>query len=1108
MNCERWYINIIIRYPYIVLLVISLLSCICLILPFTMRNLNAFNFQDPQMGFSTRNTLISNRLTAWENLQREIRPSGILTKNPKEFLAANHLNTTTVVSSTPYIKRRGSKKKNKQQNRIHANQIEAEDSERNKLVFGKLMNTSERDSLDMLEKNKWRDLQNLTGYHPSEVLVSYEEQFCGQPDEKYAHMVVTTKNEDNLFTLQYLRSLCKLERVIMNSRLMKGRCISNNQEQGKCCKPWSLPNYVATLFDRHSCLTITEDDVNGTLSILEKCANYFHENRLDGKCLKRKNCDVPLQCIKHDAVYSILKYLASITYFPRGEVDASTQELKETILFLPVAAGIASVPLYHDITSLGTDFEGLSIVAMDFGIKSTIFDEYLIRDTRLMALGTLFVLLCVWIYTTSIFLTIMTIISILFVLIVSYFLYKVVYGISFFPFMNVLTVVICIGLGADNTFILCKFWQVNKIRQSASNDTNKIMIATFHHALKSLCITSLTTAVAFWGSYFTSVTAIVCFSIFAGTAIVINFILTISWVPACLIIRENSCFSRMTPYYSMLSKTVGLLCATKWSKKLAAKWNCPEEFLIEAVVHLRYFWIVGFTSLALASSFIVFVKPGLVLPTSVDFQLLLSSHPFEKYDFIYKQKFLFNKEKEDYSITEYKMPLRFVWGVLPVDNGNHLDPVNLGNIVLDSSFDMAHASSQMWLKNFCRDIKLQPFFQPIMGISLTSCFIHTFISSMERRCYDSFAKEDKSPCCSLSKFPFNRTTFNYCVIEEMAEIYDGPPEYVYPKTSGAFFSKGESPSIRAVALEFDSNVSFSISYKNIDRFYKEVMDWATPYLSTAPPTMQNGFFTSDLNFYDLQQELISGTKLSILTSMLLASGVLMLTTLNPLLTFLSIVTVFFTIITTIAGLILCGWTLNILESVAISTSIGLAVDFSLHYCVNYKLCPSDIRKSREDATRYSLSCLMGPSFMAGLTTAGAGFFMLFSEILPYFQVGLFLVIIMSISWAYATFYLGSLLYILGPSENCLRYSYIKLRRKLVLRKDKSVRHENKEAIANTSSCTDLENVSFISHNTDTSKQKKSSFDEPCVKYVPNHGLKSQSPISNITILMGDDKTLD
>ena len=41
----------------------------------------------------------------------------------------------------------------------------------------------------------------------------------------------------------------------------------------------------------------------------------------------------------------------------------------------------------------------------------------------------------------------------------AYFVYTFVFRIEFFPFMNVLTAVIAVGVGADDTFILYKAWQ-------------------------------------------------------------------------------------------------------------------------------------------------------------------------------------------------------------------------------------------------------------------------------------------------------------------------------------------------------------------------------------------------------------------------------------------------------------------------------------------------------------------------------------------------------------------------------------------------------------------------------------------------------------------------
>lgn len=449
------------------------------------------------------------------------------------------------------------------------------------------------------------------------------------------------------------------------------------------------------------------------------------------------------------------------------------------------------------------------------------------------------------------------------------------------------------------------------------------------------------------------------------------------------------------------------------------------------------------------------------------------------------------------------MPLRFVWGVVPIDNGNYLNPANLGSLELDQNFDMADPASQVWLRNFCSNLRLQPFYQPIFGVSLTGCFIETFITSMDRRCIDDFSKNDRSPCCNSSPFPFNRSVFNGCIIDELAEIYKGPSKFVYPKTAGVMFSKEDIPLVKAVVVEFESNVTFSMSYDMIDDFYTQVNEWTKLQLLTAPPNMQNGFFVSDLSFYDLQGELSRGTKIAIFVSMVLASGVLILSTLNPLLSALAIVTITFSIITTIASLVLCGWTLNILESVAISTAIGLAVDFSLHYCINYRLCPTNLTRSREDATRYALSCLMGPSFMAGLTTAAAGFFMIFSLILPYFQIGLFLVLIMTISWLYATFFLGSLLVTVGPIQNCCQYTYTGICRRLLRHKNEPIRRENNEPMASTSSTTELDRVSFIKHDTPIPIKKKSSFKEPYVRYIPNQGVADQSPSSNVTIIMSD-----
>lgn len=89
--------------------------------------------------------------------------------------------------------------------------------------------------------------------------------------------------------------------------------------------------------------------------------------------------------------------------------------------------------------------ELVSVIAMDLGIKNALFDDWLIYDGYLVALGGLFIMLCMWKYTNSLFITMMTLIANVFSLGISYFVYTCVLELPFFPFMNLLAVIVMIG---------------------------------------------------------------------------------------------------------------------------------------------------------------------------------------------------------------------------------------------------------------------------------------------------------------------------------------------------------------------------------------------------------------------------------------------------------------------------------------------------------------------------------------------------------------------------------------------------------------------------------------------------------------------------------------
>lgn len=269
---------------------------------------------------------------------------------------------------------------------------------------------------------------------------------------------------------------------------------------------------------------------------------------------------------------------------------------------------------------------------------------------------------------------------------------------------------------------------------------------------------------------------------------------------------------------------------------------------------------------------------------------------------------------------------------------------------------------------------------------------------------------NREPCCEASPFPYSEKVFNKCIIEAIQDLYSTPSTLFVPGVAGPRFNK-TSLAIQAIVIEFESNVTFSLSYQEMDDFYNQVEAWMSLQLSTAPTSMSNGWFHSELSFYDVQRSLLGSTSLSIGIAMLIALIVLMASTWNIWLSLMSVLCLSCVVVVSIAMLVLLGWNLNVLESVCVTLAVGLSIDFSLHYAVGYRLSPV---AERQAAVEYTLSRMSSPIAMAAATTFAAGAAVLLSTVVAYKQIGTFLVVVMFTSWLYSTFLLPSLLFVVAP----------------------------------------------------------------------------------------------
>ncbi|XP_033734465.1 protein dispatched homolog 1-like [Pecten maximus] len=954
------YVRVLAHYPYVVLLAVFVVVATCLILSTTVIQLP--DFGDPMAGFEPRGTDLGERLVTFHNVMY----------NPNNKLSL--------------------------------------------LPFGAGFEDQIEDQITDKTDND-TELWDEQGYVKRSTKRT---TLCNLPDKDYrglARIVFRSKDGSNLFSADKIRHMCRVEEERIHTHpTYPGMCLRANDDS--CCRSWSLGNYIAFLTGHENCSEIRDEDVSKVGRLLQSCAPFYHNYTLKHNCdtlkrgAKRYICqNMPKKCMRLNTVYDIFHYIADVEFLPANN-KVSRPVLSWAVTFLPVYAKENTVELYKHMEEWTESLEEVQIVGVNFGIKYVLFSEYLMSDTVWLVSAACVIFLIIWLYCASLFITIMTFLMMFWSLELAYFIYMLVFEIKFFPYMNLVTVIIVIAIGADDVFIYSKVWHLAK--SEPNNGTlEKIVSNTLKHATLSMFVTSFTTAAALFTTTISSITAIKCFSIYAGLTVVCNFVLVVTWLPASIIIHDKwcNCEAWYNPEFLTNKGICYYMCIVPY--KVHDQFSEWSKILFEKVVpfimiKLRILWIVLLGGIGIGGIIVIFFYPKLKLPSSEKFQVFSSDHLFEHYDFVLNSKFWFEREH-----TEHRslLPLTIVWGVLPIDNGNSLDPYDKGDLKFDYSFNPLTSNAQKWFLNFCKKIRQTDFYFDLPGFQFTNCMFEDFQALMKRPCIDYMQGIDHSPCCNATESqPLSSTSMLQCLTEYIPVLRTTPGVRYNFYTPGLRFYNGR---ICAFIVQFLSNETFSFAYDRINVFYKKVNSWVKQELSTAPPEIKNGWFISDFEFYDLQNSLLGETPLAFGVSLAVVSVVAFLTTLNLLISFLAILSIAFVMFTTVAALVLLGWDLNILESVVVTVAIGMSIDYTLHYGVSYQLCPDFDRKTRVSTSVARLGNVIS---MAALTTFLAGAMMMPSTVLVYQKFGIFLMLIISISWTYSTFFFQGLLCVCGPTK--------------------------------------------------------------------------------------------
>uniref|UniRef100_A0A7E4VIR0 SSD domain-containing protein n=1 Tax=Panagrellus redivivus TaxID=6233 RepID=A0A7E4VIR0_PANRE len=821
---------------------------------------------------------------------------------------------------------------------------------------------------------------------------------------------------DHLFTLPVIKKLCKLDSILED--VVEKTKLKDFMSP----VPWSfhLPYYVycTNMSYIHNCDDLTQDYVNRFRDLVSICMSPDQDEE------DVLNCNTSIAIQVRDYILQKQPYPG---YIPTGKIyigsvikiwNAYVMDTTADNAFLFYSTLLDTLETFYD-GSDGIKLRGLFVGAQEFFFKSSLMADIILGGVALIP-----VVLGIFFYSKSFIFTIVILAGMLLAIGAACFVYSVVLGISFFPFINLLVVVIAIAVGADDAFLLSyqfqkhkselklknsklltfdsdsppkcdadgysyKFHGLPEDKEFLSSNTELVRNATraaLGHAGAAMFVTSATTAVAFLTNCFSSILILRCFGIFAAITMLTNYIFVITALPAILIILHDreKCHTGIAP------PSASTICAIPGN--IIAFIRRVYVYKLPLYVYKIYPFVVAIATFCFIGATIALVwRPGIKLPENNAMQLLRSHHPFEWFEEYHRQFFNFTGRRS------YMLNFYALWGVRPT--------IDASPIILSDTGHLATKIGTLTLKD------LKDTVTNMKSIA-TANFVKTPLNStthtlwLERFLKWSSNCETAGTCCLQNdSTPINLSCFQTYV---KAEVDYAKPNgnIIHRLADGPIFEK-ESHRLLGFFVQGPTKTPFSNFYDDLNPLFTQ---FSKIEKSISTDAMNDMLISSPdiTNLFDLLSSLLNGTLLSVVVSVGVSAVVIVLSTRRALLSLAAVVSIALAIVCIAATLLLVGWTINVVEGTILVISIGLSFDYTLHMAVAYKLA-SDIVVT-EKLREANEACGI-PIALAGLTNAAAGLILIAAKTQAFFEIGVFLIVMTVISFLTSHFVFVSLVYL-------------------------------------------------------------------------------------------------
>jgi hypothetical protein len=172
--------------------------------------------------------------------------------------------------------------------------------------------------------------------------------------------------------------------------------------------------------------------------------------------------------------------------------------------------------LYDRVDDLNDDAEGdVRLVTRDREFDNWQQEQQMIAEAGWLGGVMALVVALILAQTRSFFVTAMGFIEIVLTFPLGYFFYRVVAGVEYFHFLNLLGLFIMLGIGADDIFVLNDAWKQSALL-FGRGDLERRMEWAIAKSSRSIFTTSFTTAVAFFGNLVSHIPPLKYFGLMTG----------------------------------------------------------------------------------------------------------------------------------------------------------------------------------------------------------------------------------------------------------------------------------------------------------------------------------------------------------------------------------------------------------------------------------------------------------------------------------------------------------------------------------------------------------------------------------------------------------------